>query len=155
MSKAIIKKLFYILALAFAPIGCKTTETSPPSFYHDSIRIPKDVVRNAWFEHLAENNIALYGAVIRATIISQKSDKEVFVGKRVKIDGINASYQYYTSFENPNGENVLSVIWSNREVRFDHYNNTDGKPMSYFADEYVVKHKTKKLHQQLELGKFN
>ena len=155
MNRLIIKKLFYILLLALLPVGCKTTEVPPPSFYHDSIRIPKDVVRNAWFEHLAENNISLYGAIIRATIVSQSLDKEVFVGKAVHIEGIEMSYEYYTSLENPNGENVLSVIWSNREIKFDHYNNTDGKSMSFFADEYVVKLKTRKLHQELGLGAFN
>lgn len=155
MNSGTIKKLFYIVPLVL--LGCYTPTKSqqPPSFYHDGIKVPKNIVRNAWFEHLAENNIGLYSAVIRATIASKRLSKEVFVGKKQIIDGVNLWYEYYLASENPNGENILSVVWSEREIKFDHYNDSDGKPMRFFADQYIVRNKTTKLHRELELGKFN
>ena len=161
MNSSNIKKLFYILAVLI--MGCVpacTTTTilpleEPPTFYHDGVKVPKGIVRNAWFEHLAENNIGLYSATIRAVIASKNLDKEIFVGKKPLIEGINVNYGYYIASKNPNGENVLSVVWSDREIKFDHYNDSDGKPMAFFADQYTVQRKTTRLHRELELGKFN
>ena len=161
MNSSIIKKLFYILAVLTMGClpACTTTTTKPleepPIFYHDGVKIPKGIVRNAWFEHLAENNIGLYSATIRAIIASKKLNKEVFVGKKQIIDGVNLRYEYYLSSKNPNGENILSVVWLEREIKFDHYNDSDGKPMRFFADQYIVQRKTTRLHKELNLGDFN
>ena len=160
MNSSIIKKLFYILAvLTLGCIPACTTTTlpleEPPTFYHDGVKVPKDIVRNAWFEHLAKSNIGLYSATIRAVIASKSLNKAVFVGKKLLIDGIDMNYAYYITSKNPNGENVLSVIWSDREIKFDHYNDSDGRPMAFFADQYIVQRKTTRLHKELNLGDFN
>lgn len=145
-----MKKLIAISLSVFA-IGCGTNKTEQSHFYFEEITVPKSVVRNAWFNHLAEENLALYSAVIQAVIISEKMQKTIYVSRNYENDVI----YYRVTAKNEGGSNVLMVNEPKKEILFDHYNASDGKTMRFFAEKYYIEQKTKKLHQDLKLGDFN
>jgi len=133
--------------------GCASNKRSGTRHisYSDGIHVSKEEARNAWFIHLAENNMSLYDAVVRAVIISQRSDKDIYISR----NRINKVTHYTLSEKNMGEANVLSVNYSNREIIFDHYNDSDGRPMSIFVEKIYVDKKTDMLHRQLKLGEFN
>ena len=147
-----MKSILILLALIIVG-GCASNKRSGTRyiFYADGISVSKEEARNAWFIHLAENNMNLYDAVVRAVIISQRSNKDVYISR----DRTNKVTHYTLSEKNMGGANVLSVNYPNREIVFDHYNDSDGRPMSIFVEKIYVDKKTDMLHSQLKLGEFN
>lgn len=141
-----------VLTLAVFAIGCGTNKKdSTDCLYYDGVVVSKSEVRNDWFTHLAENNLALYSAVIRAIIVSEKTGKRVYISRDY---GKNVIF-YNVTLKNEGGSNVLSVHERNKEIIFDHYNNSDGKTMRFFAEKRYIELKTQKLHKELKVGDYN
>ena len=49
----------------------------------------------------------------------------------------------------------MSITWKTREMKFDHYNTSDGPAMSSFVEDLYIEQKAQKLYDSLKIGEFN
>ena len=146
-----MKNLFSICLLV-ALLGCSSTPSSNGGIMFDQgISVSKKEAREKWMNHIGENNPQLYAAIIKGVMLSQKFGAEVFISK---IKAEDKAY-YQLDRDNQGASNVLSVIWKTREIKFDHYNDSDGPTMLDFVEEIYLDKKTQKLYDSLNIGEFN
>jgi len=149
-----MKKVIFFFVASLILLGCASSNTLLDSHKYiliEDLKVPKGEVREAWFEHLANENPNLYNILIRSMIISQKTGEKVYVTRR-----LNNTTPYYTmDSENQGGSNVMSVDWKRRMIHFDHYNRGDGKRMSDFENDWYIKEKTRILNNQLRVFEIN
>ena len=120
----------------------------------DDLKVPKNEVRSAWFEHIASENPRLHDILIRSMSSSQKTGKRIYITRRV-----NNRTPYYTmDLESQGGSSVMSVDWGRKMIQFDYYNRSDGLRMSHFEKDwfkYDVREKAKLLNDLSGIGDFD
>mgnify|MGYP003111278179 CR=1 FL=1 len=146
-----MKNLFPICLLIIFS-GCSSTP--PPNttiMFEQGILVSKKEARKKWMDHMGENNPQLYAAIIKGIILSRKFECEVFISKIKAEDKV----YYKLDKDNQGASNVMSILWKTREMKFDHFNDSDGPTMLEFVEEIYLDEKTRKLYDSLNIGEFN
>ena len=87
-------------------------------------------MRNAWFEALDRDNIALHDTLLLALFESRRTGQVVFV-RRLELEGAEEPLRLYlVSLERGGADNVVGVNFATREFLFDHYLPNDGPTLN-------------------------
>tara|TARA_B100000519_G_C13965167_1_gene307228 strand:- start:84 stop:515 length:432 start_codon:yes stop_codon:yes gene_type:complete len=142
-------KKVLLVALSACFFGCASNKASIA--FENGIKVSKRSARTSWMNHLGANNPKLYAAILKAVMLSEKFDKEVFI---TKIQ-LGEQFIYKLDKESQGADNVMSITWKTREMKFDHYNTSDGPAMSSFVEDLYIEQKAQKLYDSLKIGEFN
>ena len=114
-------RLLILLPLLSLVAGCASTTNPSPN---------EAAVRNAWFEALDRNNIALHDTLLLALFESRRTGRIVFV-RRLELEGTDEPLRLYRiSIERGGADNVVGVNFATREFLFDHYLPNDGPTLN-------------------------
>ena len=114
-------RLLILLPLLSLVAGCASTTSQSSG---------EAAVRNAWFEALDRDNIALHDTLLLALFESRRTGQIVFV-RRLELEGADEPLRLYRiSIERGGADNVVGVNYATREFLFDHYLPTDGPTLN-------------------------
>jgi len=114
-------RLLILLPLLSLISGCASTTSQSSN---------EAAVRNAWFEALDRDNIALHDTLLLALFESRRTGRIVFV-RRLELEGADEPLRLYRiSIERGGADNVVGVNYATREFLFDHYLPTDGPTLN-------------------------
>jgi hypothetical protein len=114
-------RLLILLPLLSLISGCASTTSQSSN---------EAAVRNAWFEALDRDNIALHDTLLLALFESRRTGRIVFV-RRLELEGTDEPLRLYRiSIERGGADNVVGVNYATREFLFDHYLPTDGPTLN-------------------------
>ncbi len=114
-------RLLILLPLLSLVAGCASTTNPSPN---------EAAVRNAWFEALDRDNIALHDTLLLALFESRRTGQIVFV-RRLELEGAEDPLRLYrVSLERGGADNVVGVNFATREFLFDHYLPNDGPTLN-------------------------
>jgi hypothetical protein len=114
-------RLLILLPLLSLISGCASTTSQSSN---------EAAVRNAWFEALDRDNIALHDTLLLALFESRRTGQVVFV-RRLELEGAEEPLRLYrVSLERGGADNVVGVNFATREFLFDHYLPNDGPTLN-------------------------
>jgi hypothetical protein len=114
-------RLLLLLPLLSLISGCASTTSQSSN---------EAAVRNAWFEALDRDNIALHDTLLLALFESRRTGQVVFV-RRLELEGAEEPLRLYrVSLERGGADNVVGVNFATREFLFDHYLPNDGPTLN-------------------------
>ncbi len=114
--------------------------------------LSKSEVREFWLTELSEKNPQLYMEVVRAIIVSRKSKRVVYVLRDKSANGLTF---YYPSIESEGGKDVVMVDFVNKELRFDHFSESDGPSLWDVTQKIWADKKVKEINKELKISDFN
>jgi hypothetical protein len=136
-------RLLILLPLLSLIAGCVSTASQSSN---------KAAVRNAWFEALDRDNIALHDTLLLALFESRRTGQIVFV-RRLELEGAKEPLRLYrVSLERGGADNVVGVNFATREFLFDHYLPTDGPTLNEIRQS--LRNDTRIRELKKELGIF-
>ena len=116
-----MSRLLILLPLLSLISGCASTTSQSSN---------EAAVRNAWFEALDRDNIALHDTLLLALFESRRTGQVVFV-RRLELEGAEEPLRLYlVSLERGGADNVVGVNFATREFLFDHYLPNDGPTLN-------------------------
>ena len=116
-----MSRLLILLPLLSLIAGCASTTSQSSN---------EAAVRNAWFEALDRDNIALHDTLLLALFESRRTGQIIFV-RRLELEGAEEPLRLYlVSLERGGADNVVGVNFATREFLFDHYLPNDGPTLN-------------------------
>ena len=108
-------------------------------------------VRNEWFEELNKVNPQLHDTLLEALFLSRQSGKPVFVSKRrLETEGKPGPLVYAPSLKRGGADNLLSVRFSDRSFRLDHFDaKEDGPTLEQVRERLYTEERIRKLKREL------
>lgn len=110
----------------------------------EGITLSRAQVKNSWMTSLSEKNPRLYIEVAKAMISSRKMNRPIYIHK----DSTNGVSYYYMSLESGGGKDVIIADYPTKEIRFDHYNESDGPSIMDTAVKIWIDMKVQNINKE-------
>lgn len=166
-------KIAQLILMAVFAVGCSNSERAKPkivevtladalaklpdfeggdNFHFDGLVLSKAEVRNFWLTSLSEKNPHLYMEVVRAIITSRERKHAVYVLKDTAKNGV---VFYYSAADSGHGKDVMMVDFASKELRFDHFSESDGPSIWDATQKIWIDKKVKEINKEVKISDFN
>lgn len=142
---------FLVLAACAYKQGLFTQVANHEDDYDfDGITLSRTQVTDSWLTSLSEKNPRLYVEVAKALIMSRKMNRPVYIQK----DSTNNFTYYYASLESGGGKDVIVADFPINQIRFDHYNDSDGPAMMDSAQQLWIDRKVQLINKEIRASDY-
>lgn len=132
--------------------GADFSITDADNFYLDGLVLSKSEIREYWLTSLSDKNPYLYMEVARAIIYSRKHKRTIYVLRDTSKNGMTF---YYPALESGHGKDVVTIDYENKELRFDHFSDSDGPSIWDSAQKIWIDKKVKEINKEVKIFEFN
>lgn len=116
----------------------------------EGITLSRAQVKNSWMTSLSEKNPRLYLEVAKAMMASRKMNRSIYIHK----DSTNGVSYYYMSLESGGGKDLIIADYPTKEIRFDHYNESDGPSMMDTEVKIWIDMKVQNINKEAGVADF-
>lgn len=118
---------------------------SDDDYDFDGITLSRAKVKDNWLTALSEKNPQLYVEVAKALITSRNMNRPVYILK----ENTNGMTFYYVSLESGGGRDTVVADYTSKEIRFDHYNDSDGPALMDSAQRLWIEKKVQMINKEI------